>query len=103
MPKEEIMEFKGVVSEILPNAMFRVTLENDHVIQWRLGQAKKLRQWIRNIQPETRRIKRLIQRALAFADIAQWPVPERLADGIVFKEVTCVCLAHCWPSFMSGE
>jgi translation initiation factor IF-1 len=32
MAKEDLMEFKGVVTEILPNAMFRVTLENDHVI-----------------------------------------------------------------------
>ena len=32
MPKEDLMEFKGVVSEILPNAMFRVTLENEHVV-----------------------------------------------------------------------
>ena len=32
MAKEDLMEFKGVVTEILPNAMFRVKLENDHVI-----------------------------------------------------------------------
>ncbi len=32
MAKEELLEFKGVVSEILPNAMFRVKLENDHEI-----------------------------------------------------------------------
>ncbi len=32
MTKEELIEFKGVVSEILPNAMFRVKLENDHEI-----------------------------------------------------------------------
>ena len=32
MAKEDLIEFKGVISEILPNAMFRVTLENDHVI-----------------------------------------------------------------------
>ena len=32
MPKEDLMEFKGVVSEVLPNAMFRVTLENAHVV-----------------------------------------------------------------------
>ncbi len=32
MPKEDLMEFKGVVSEILPNAMFRVTLENEHEV-----------------------------------------------------------------------
>ncbi len=32
MAKEELIEFKGVVTEILPNAMFRVKLENDHII-----------------------------------------------------------------------
>jgi translation initiation factor IF-1 len=32
MAKEDLIEFKGIVSEVLPNAMFRVTLENDHVI-----------------------------------------------------------------------
>ena len=30
MAKEELMEFDGVVTEVLPNAMFRVKLENDH-------------------------------------------------------------------------
>lgn len=32
MPKEDLIEFKGVVTEVLPNAMFRVMLENDHEI-----------------------------------------------------------------------
>lgn len=32
MAKEELLEFKGLVTEILPNAMFRVKLENDHEI-----------------------------------------------------------------------
>ena len=32
MAKEDLLEFKGVVSEVLPNAMFRVTLENEHVV-----------------------------------------------------------------------
>lgn len=32
MTKEDLLEFKGVVTELLPNAMFRVKLENDHVI-----------------------------------------------------------------------
>ena len=33
MAKEEnILEFKGKVSELLPNAMFRVLLENGHSI-----------------------------------------------------------------------
>lgn len=30
MSKEELLEFKGVVVEILPNTMFRVKLENGH-------------------------------------------------------------------------
>ncbi len=30
MPKEEVLEFPGTVTELLPNAMFRVKLENEH-------------------------------------------------------------------------
>ena len=32
MPKEDVLEYEGVVSEILPNAMFRVKLESGHEI-----------------------------------------------------------------------
>lgn len=32
MAKEELIEFEGTVLELLPNAMFRVELENGHVI-----------------------------------------------------------------------
>ena len=32
MPKEGTLEFEGVVVELLPNAMFKVKLENDHEI-----------------------------------------------------------------------
>lgn len=32
MAKEELLEFPGVVKEILPNAMFRVELENGHIV-----------------------------------------------------------------------
>ncbi len=32
MPKEDVLEYEGIVSEILPNAMFKVKLENDHEI-----------------------------------------------------------------------
>lgn len=32
MAKEDLIEFSGVVIELLPNAMFRVRLENDHII-----------------------------------------------------------------------
>ena len=30
MAKQDFLEFKGKVTELLPNAMFRVKLENDH-------------------------------------------------------------------------
>jgi translation initiation factor IF-1 len=32
MAKEELLEMRGMVVELLPNAMFRVRLENDHEI-----------------------------------------------------------------------
>ena len=32
MPKEEVLEFPGLVTELLPNAMFRVKLDNDHEV-----------------------------------------------------------------------
>jgi translation initiation factor IF-1 len=32
MAKEELLEFPGTVMEVLPNAMFRVQLENGHEI-----------------------------------------------------------------------
>ena len=32
MSKEDLIRMSGVVDELLPNAMFRVTLENDHKI-----------------------------------------------------------------------
>ncbi|MDR3423647.1 MAG: translation initiation factor IF-1 [Alphaproteobacteria bacterium] len=32
MAKEDPLEFEGVVSEILPNAMFRVILDNGHEV-----------------------------------------------------------------------
>ena len=32
MSKEDAIEFQGVVSELLPNAMFKVKLDNDHEV-----------------------------------------------------------------------
>ncbi|MFT6581635.1 MAG: translation initiation factor IF-1 [Alphaproteobacteria bacterium] len=32
MAKEELLEFDGTVREVLPNAMFKVVLENDHEV-----------------------------------------------------------------------
>ena len=32
MPKEDLIEFEGVVKEVLPNTIFRITLENGHMI-----------------------------------------------------------------------
>ena len=44
MAKEEVMEFNGVVKELLPNAMFRVLLDNDHeIIAHTAGKMRKFR------------------------------------------------------------
>jgi translation initiation factor IF-1 len=44
MSKEELLEFPGTVSELLPNATFRVKLENDHeVIAHTAGKMRKNR------------------------------------------------------------
>ena len=32
LAKQDFLEYKGKVTELLPNAMFRVKLENDHEI-----------------------------------------------------------------------
>ena len=44
MAKEEMLEFPGLVKELLPNAMFRVTLENNHeVLAHTAGKLRKNR------------------------------------------------------------
>ena len=44
MVKEELMEFNGIVKELLPNAMFRVLLDNDHeIIAHTAGKMRKFR------------------------------------------------------------
>ena len=32
MSKQDLLEFKGKATDLLPNAMFRVQLENGHVV-----------------------------------------------------------------------
>lgn len=42
MPKEELIEMKGQVSEVLPDSRFRVTLENGHeLIAYTGGKMRK--------------------------------------------------------------
>ena len=44
MPKQDFLEFKGKVKELLPNAMFRIKLENSHeVLAHTAGKLKKNR------------------------------------------------------------
>ena len=44
MAKEEVMECNGVVKELLPNAMFRVLLDNNHeIIAHTAGKMRKFR------------------------------------------------------------
>ena len=44
MPKEDLIEFEGEVVEKLPNAMFRIKLENEHEVIARIaGKMRKFR------------------------------------------------------------
>ena len=44
MAKDELMEFQGTVKELLPNAMSRVLLDNDHeIIAHTAGKMRKFR------------------------------------------------------------
>ena len=44
MAKDELMEFNGTVKELLPNAMFRVLLDNNHeIIAHTAGKMRKFR------------------------------------------------------------
>ena len=44
MAKEELLEFPGMVTELLPNAMFHVILENEHeVLAHTAGKMRKHR------------------------------------------------------------
>ncbi|MBY0491321.1 MAG: translation initiation factor IF-1 [Gemmatimonadaceae bacterium] len=42
--KDDMIEFEGVVNDVLPSAMFRVTLENGHnVLATMAGKMRKFR------------------------------------------------------------
>ena len=44
MAKEEMLEFDGVVTEVLPDGNFRVKLDNDHeVLAYTAGKMRKFR------------------------------------------------------------
>ena len=44
MAKEDVLEFSGIVTELLPNATFRVKLENEHeIIAHTAGRLRKNR------------------------------------------------------------
>lgn len=45
--KEELLEFEGIVTEKLPNAMFKVKLENDiEILAQASGKMRKFRIWV---------------------------------------------------------
>jgi len=44
MAKEELLEFSGTVSEVLPDGNYRVTLDNQHeILAYMSGQMRKFR------------------------------------------------------------
>ena len=51
MSKQDLLQFKGqVVTDLLPNAMFRVKLENGHVVTGLIQRAKLRKNRIRVLQ-----------------------------------------------------
>ena len=55
MAKEEAIEVEGVVREALPNTMFRVELQNQHVILAHLS-GKMRKHYIRIVPGDTVRV-----------------------------------------------
>ena len=56
MNKEDVMEFKGVVIESLPNATFKVKLENNHVINAHIS-GKMRKNYIRILTGDSVRVE----------------------------------------------
>ena len=79
MSKQDLLEFKGKVTDLLPNAMFRVQLENGHVVTAHTaGKLRKNR--IRVLQGDNVTVEmtpydltkgRIIFRGWYFASVAQ--------------------------------
>ena len=79
MSKQDLLEFKGKVMDLLPNAMFRVKLENGHTVTAHTaGKLRKNR--IRVLQGDNVTVEmtpydltkgRIIFRGLSFASVAQ--------------------------------
>ncbi len=79
MSKQDLLEFKGKVTDLLPNAMFRVQLENGHVVTAHTaGKLRKNR--IRVLQGDNVTVEmtpydltkgRIIFRGWRFASVAQ--------------------------------
>lgn len=55
MAKEEAIEVEGIVTEALPNTMFRVKLQNDHVILAHLS-GKMRKHYIRIVPGDSVRV-----------------------------------------------
>ena len=56
MPKQEPMVMEGRVEEVLPNTMFRVKLDNDHVVTAHIS-GKMRRNYIRILKGDTVRVE----------------------------------------------
>ena len=56
MAKEDLIEFAGTVIELLPNAMFRVRLDNEHeILAHTAGKMRKHRIRVPRRRPRERR------------------------------------------------
>ena len=56
MPKQEPMEMDGIVEDVLPNTIFRVRLDNDHVVTAHIS-GKMRRNYIRILKGDRVRVE----------------------------------------------
>ena len=81
MVKQETLEFNGVVTELLPNAMFRVRLENNHeILAHTAGKLRKNR-----------------IRVLAGDKVKVEMTPYDLTKGRITLEASCSSVVEQYP------
>src|ERR1700748_2076939 len=86
MPKEDMIEFSGTVMELLPNAMFRVKLDNEHsILAHTSGKMRKNR-----------------IRVLAGDRVNVEMTPYDLSKGRLTFRFKCPCRRWFWPRPVRG-
>ena len=90
MAKEGVIEFSGTVAELLPNAMFRVKLDNDHeVLAHTSGKMRKNR--IRVLAGDRVNVE------MTPYDLSKGRITFRFKETVVTRRHKVVYLTHSTP------